>query len=144
MATRRPRQEGAPARRGGAGPGEAAGVGAARTPDPREDLARRQRAALRRGRAALESLAGALDELGAREDPRAAAALAELAQRLDGLAPTPPRACKEYRRALALARLGQMGMHPEDVLRFCACGECRGLREARGIPHPPAPRGVAD
>jgi hypothetical protein len=117
---------------------------AAKRVDPREEAVKQRRASVRRGRTALAALGAALGELGAREDAAIASALAALGERLDALTPPLPRACKEYRRAVLLAREGAMGMHPDDVVRFCGCVECQGLREDRGIPHPPAPRGVAD
>lgn len=113
-----------------------------RRPDPREEQAKHQRGALRRGRAALTALARAFDDLGSTD--LVAQALAELGARLDTFEPPLPRMCKEYRRARVLARQGLMGIHPEDVFRYCACPECYLLREDRGLPHPLAPKGGAE
>jgi hypothetical protein len=117
---------------------------AEKRPDPRDELAKRHRTAIRRGRAALTALAQAFRELGVGEEALVSGHLADLGTRLDSLQPPPPRTCKEFRRARALARQGMMGIHPDDVVRYCPCVECHGLRESLGLPHPLAPRGVAE
>lgn len=69
-------------------------------------------------------------------------ALAKIAGEIDALKPPEPRKCKEYKRAIALARKGEMGIHPDDVMRFCRCSECHVLREKAGMDHPLAPKQV--
>lgn len=107
-----------------------------------EEEAKPKRAAARRGFALVETLGEIFAFLGAGEDTDVAAALEGVRSQLDRHQPPAPRTCKEHKRALALAKKGLMGIHPDDVLRFCRCEECHGLREKAGMEHPLEPKGL--
>lgn len=115
----------------------------AREADKRpEDEEKAIRALLKKGHKALETLEEVLGSFEPGPERPVKNALKKIAEELDALAPPEPRKCKEYKRAIALARKGEMGIHPDDVMRFCRCSECHALREKAGIPHPLAPKQV--
>lgn len=99
------------------------------------------RGLLKKGAKALDTITEVLESFEPGPERPVKNALKKLAEELEALQPPEPRKCKEYKRALAMAKKGEMGIHPDDVMRFCRCGECATLREKAGVAHPPAPRG---
>jgi hypothetical protein len=108
--------------------------------DPGEEKA--IRALLKKGEKALEAFEEVMASFDPGPDRAVKKALERLAEELEALKPPEPRQCKEYKRAIALARKGEMGIHPDDVMKYCRCEECTALREKAGVDHPPAPRMV--
>ena len=106
--------------------------------DPEEDKA--IRALLKRGEKALEAYAEVLASFEPGPGRAVKNALERLAEELESVKPPEPRKCKEYKRAIALARKGEMGIHPDDVMKYCRCEECTALREKAGVDHPPEPK----
>lgn len=105
--------------------------------EPDEDKA--IRALLKKGEKALETFEEVMAGFEPGPERAVKNALKRLAEELEGLRPPEPRKCKEYKRALALARKGEMGIHPDDVMKFCRCEECAALRAKAGVEHPPPP-----
>ncbi len=99
-----------------------------------EDLAKQQRVLLKRGSKAVEALTEVFEALEVTEEVNASLELMQ--QVLKRFEPPPPRKCKEYKRALALARKGMAGIHPDDVMKYCRCEECHLLREDQSVEHP--------
>jgi len=107
-----------------------------------EDEEKAIRGVLKKGHKAIEALEEVLAHFEPGPDRAVKNALKKLTEELEALAPPEPRKCKEYKRAIALARKGEMGIHPDDVMRFCRCSECHALREKAGVPHPLVPKPV--
>lgn len=99
-----------------------------------EDLAKQQRVLLKRGSKAVEALTEVFEALEVTEEVNASLELMQ--QVLKRFEPPPPRKCKEYKRALALAKKGMAGIHPDDVMKYCRCEECHLLREDQSVEHP--------
>ncbi len=109
---------------------------------PKDEAEKAARTALKKGQKALELLREAFCALGAEKDAALEALFRELNQRLEELGPPEPRKCKEYRRALVILQKGGIGIHPDDVVRFCRCEECENLRDKMGLTHPPPIKGA--
>lgn len=112
-------------------------------PKRSDDEAKLIRAALKKAEKAIEQINEVLDQFEPAPDRSVKNALKRITQELDALKPPEPRKCKEYKRALGLARKGEMGIHPDDIMKYCRCSECHELREKAGFSHPPAPRAAS-
>ncbi|MCB9646507.1 MAG: hypothetical protein H6730_07910 [Deltaproteobacteria bacterium] len=108
--------------------------------DPEEEKA--IRGLIKKGEKALEAFEEVLACFEPGPERAVKNALKRLAEELDALKPPEPRKCKEYKRALALARKGEMGIHPDDVMKYCRCEECTALRAKAGVDDPLTPRSV--
>jgi hypothetical protein len=96
------------------------------------------RSMLRRGEKALEIVQEIFDTFEPGPGRAVVTAMKRVADELETLRPPKPRKCKEFKRALGLARKGEMGIHPDDIVRYCRCEECQALREKEGMEHPPS------
>ncbi len=108
-----------------------------------DEEAKQIRVLLKKAEKALEQVSEVIDTFEPGPERAVKNAIKRLAQELDALKPPEPRRCKEYKRALALARKGEMGIHPDDIMKYCRCAECHDLREKAGLSHPPAPRAAS-
>ncbi len=111
-----------------------------RVPDePRtEEEDKAIRSMLRRGEKALDIVQEIFDTFEPGPGRAVVNAMKRVADELETLRPPKPRKCKEYKRALGLARKGEMGIHPDDIVRYCRCEECQALRAKDGMEHPPS------
>lgn len=112
-------------------------------PKRSEDEAKQIRVLLKKAEKALEQIDAVLGAFEPAPERSVKNAMKRLAQEIDALKPPEPRRCKEYKRAITLARKGEMGIHPDDVMRYCRCSECHDLREKAGLDHPLAPRAAS-
>lgn len=90
------------------------------------------RQSARKGFRAIEVLREVYTLLGA-EDDEVTKLLAPVEERLEALKPPEKRKCKEYKRALTRARKGLVGIDPDEVVLYCACRECKAIREKQGL-----------